>query len=163
MAKKTQVVHWLMEREDWDLLPGRVRRVASGRALFLAPPRPILRRPPPEEAGPLQHALRDVYVALDQAIGDILDSADDRTTVFLVSGDGMGPNYSGSHILADLLTRMGLLKMHSGATPSRETPEVREPVRRHTTDVLGTIRGMIPERVRIAVSKPCCPVSWRNA
>lgn len=36
------------------------------------------------------HPVRDVYAALD-AVGAIVDAADDRTTVLITSGDGMGP------------------------------------------------------------------------
>ena len=62
---------------------------------------------PPGAAAGLGH-LRDVYEAVDRAIGDILARIDDEVTVIVISGDGMGPNYAGSHLLPDVLHRLGL-------------------------------------------------------
>lgn len=168
VAKKTQVVTWLMDREDWDffLTVFGESHPAGHYFWHLHDASYIAHRP--EEAVRLQHALRDVYVALDQAIGDILSRADDRTTVLLVSGDGMGPNYSGSHILPDLLTRMGLLNRQDpdqGVAASHETdrrPEAARKSPQPPVDVLGTIRGMVPERVRIAVSCHLLPRQLRE-
>ena len=168
VTKKTQVVTWLMDREDWDffLVVFGESHAAGHYFWHLHDASYIAHRP--EEAARLQHALRDVYVALDQAIGNILARVDDRTTVLLVSGDGMGPNYSGSHILPDLLTRMGLLNHQDpqlGDVASHE-PDRRPGAARKSpplpVDVLGTIRGMVPERVRIAVSNNLLPRKLRE-
>ena len=106
VAKKTQVVKWLMDREDWDLFLVVFGESHPAGHYFWHYHDPSYIAHSKEQPG--QSALRDVYIALDKAIGDILQGVDDATTVFLVSGDGMGPNYSGSHILNDLLTRMKL-------------------------------------------------------
>ena len=84
---------------------------------------------------------------------------DDTTTVFLVSGDGMGPNYSGSHILNDLLTRMGLLNnipASENGKPGKATVRKRAATK---TDLLSAIRNMIPKCFRAAVSKTLLPRS----
>ena len=140
---------------------GGIWRVASGGTLFLAIPRPVLSHTPSGGAGALRHALRDIYVALDRAIGEILQSIDDTTTVFLVSGDGMGPNYSGSHILTDLLTRMKLFNNHNLGDngKSGEKPAGANKPSQLKTDLLSALRNMIPERVRIAVTKTLLPRS----
>jgi predicted dehydrogenase/predicted AlkP superfamily phosphohydrolase/phosphomutase len=148
-TKKAEVVKWLMEREDWDFFLVVFGESHPAGHYFWHLHDPSYIAHPSEGAGLLQHALRDVYVALDRAIGEVLRSVDDRTTVFLVSGDGMGPNYSGSHILADLLARMGLL--NTGGT-DQEIAANHKPSRPRG-DVLSTIRQMIPERLRIAVSQ----------
>src|SRR5262249_38658459 len=111
-AKKTQVVKWLMEREDWDFFLAVFGESHPAGHYFWHLHDPSFAADLRQGPVPLPHAPRDVYVALDRAIGEILRCVDDRTTVLLVSGDGMGPNYSGSHILPDLLTRMGLLNNH---------------------------------------------------
>ena len=138
---------------------GGVRRGASGGTLFLASARPILYRSPPGGGGTLQYALRDVYVALDQALGELLQSVDDNTTVLLVSGDGMGPNYSGSHILNDLLIRMGLLRMQSRqwSVSQERSPRLLENHRQGKTDFLSTLRHLVPASWRIAISQTLLP------
>src|SRR5207253_4062202 len=114
---------------------------------------------PKDGAGALRHALREIYVALDKAIGEILERIDSSTTVFVVSGDGMGPNYSGSHILDDLLTRMGLLnsKNIGNDGKSGEKLDGANKFSHSKTDILSVIRNMIPERLRVAVSQKLLP------
>ena len=102
-------------------------------------------------AGPINCAtpLRDIYVALDGAVGELLRAVDGRTTVMLVSGDGMGPNYSGSHLLEDVLIRIGA-PTTAGAI---ETAGAREARAAHVPrDLASTIRSLVPQRLRMAVS-----------
>ena len=164
VAKKTQVVKWLMEREAWDFFLVVFGESHPAGHYFWHFHDPSYIAYPKEGAGSLQSALRDVYIALDKAIGDILHSVDDHTTVFLVSGDGMGPNYSGSHILNDLLTRMGLFNnmpdsgQHAANGPSQTTRQVPKA----KTDVLSTIRNMIPKRVRFGITRALLPRQARE-
>lgn len=68
--------------------------------------------PPPEgetEAPADQPYLRDVYAALDRCIARILEAAGQETTVLLVSGDAIGPNRAGWHLLPGVLARLGHL------------------------------------------------------
>lgn len=44
-----------------------------------------------------------IYRDIDAAIGRIVHDVDDDTTVIVFSGTGMGPNYTGNHMLDDLL------------------------------------------------------------
>jgi predicted AlkP superfamily phosphohydrolase/phosphomutase len=159
VAKKTQVVKWLMEREAWDFFLVVFGESHPAGHYFWHFHDPSYIAHPKEGAGVLQSALRDVYVALDKAVGDILQSVDDTTTVFLVSGDGMGPNYSGSHILNDLLTRMGLFNNLQGGErhPANGPSKAPGQVPKAKTDVLSAIRNMIPKSVRVAVSRALLP------
>src|SRR5262249_16053373 len=97
VAKKTQEVKWLVEREDWDFFLVVFGESHPAAQYFWHYHDQSYIAHSKEKPG--LTALLDVYVALDKAIGEILQSADDDTTVMLASGDGMGPNYSGSHIL----------------------------------------------------------------
>ena len=106
VTKKTQVVKWLMDKQDWDLFLVVFGESHPAGHYFWHYHDSSYIAHSKEQPGPA--ALRDIYIALDKAIAEILQSVDDATTVFLVSGDGMGPNYSGSHILNDLLMRMKL-------------------------------------------------------
>ena len=151
VEKKTEVVQWLMEKEDWDLFLvvfGESHPAGHYLWHFHDPSHPAYGSATMDK---LRHALRGVYVALDRALGQIMECVDERTTVLLVSGDGMGPNYSGSHILNGLLTRMGLLNnAHIGNAGGNET-------RKCETDVLSVIRSMIPKSIRVGVSRALLP------
>lgn len=60
----------------------------------------------PEMAQAIGDPLRRIYVEIDQAIGRLLERVGPDTTTILFSGTGMGPNYSGNHILDDILVRL---------------------------------------------------------
>jgi predicted AlkP superfamily phosphohydrolase/phosphomutase len=102
----------------------------------------------------LGHPLRDVYEAVDRAIGDILACVDDAVAVIVISGDGMGPNYAGNHLLPDVLHRLGLFHSTNvgggdgaGARPRR--------------GLLATVRNAIPMGLRQSVTR-CLPRSVQH-
>ncbi len=47
--------------------------------------------------------IRDVYAAIDEALGRLLEHAGPETALFAWAGPGMGPNYTGNHVLDDIL------------------------------------------------------------
>ena len=105
VKKKSQVAQWLMESQDWEfflLVFGECH--AAGHYFWHYMDTEYASYPEKCEQE-LRTALLDVYVAIDAAIGELLARRDDDTVVYVVSGDGMGPNYSGSHILNELLKR----------------------------------------------------------
>jgi len=152
VEKKTQVIKWLMQKEGWDLfLTVYGETHPAGHYLWHLhdPSYPTH----PECVDPsLRDALRDVYVAVDRGIGEILKQAGEKTTVFLVSGDGMGPNYSGSHILEELLRQMGLTATSGSANGGGKTAAGKGSSF-SSKHLLSTLRQMIPQNVRTAVSQ----------
>lgn len=147
VSTKTNVVKWLMNREPWDLfLVVFGEAHPAGHYLWYLHDHEYLTHPADE--GTLRNALRDVYAALDRAVGELLEAAGADTTVFLVSGDGMGPNYSGSHLLDAALARVGAFERigdSTGANAARSGPQPRR-------DVASTLRNLVPQRLRMAVS-----------
>jgi predicted dehydrogenase/predicted AlkP superfamily phosphohydrolase/phosphomutase len=158
VAKKTQVVKWLMEREDWDLFLVVFGESHPAGHYFWHYHDESYIAHSKDRPGP--SALREIYIALDKAIGDILQSVDDATTVFILSGDGMGPNYSGSHILADLLRRMKLFNNIPGSVNSSAGKD-SQPGKsdRAKADFLSAARNAIPKSLRAAVSRALLPRS----
>jgi predicted AlkP superfamily phosphohydrolase/phosphomutase len=59
----------------------------------------------PDTAARVGDPVMDVYAAIDASIGRILDDVDRETFVLVVSCTGMGPNYSGNHVLDEILRR----------------------------------------------------------
>jgi predicted AlkP superfamily phosphohydrolase/phosphomutase len=51
--------------------------------------------------------LETVYRAVDAGVGKLLSLVDDETVVLVVSDVGIGPNFNGAHLLADVLFRLG--------------------------------------------------------
>ena len=60
----------------------------------------------PDLARSLGDPIKDVYAAIDAQIGKILERAGPETSVILLCGTGMGPSYSGNHLLDDILGRL---------------------------------------------------------
>jgi predicted AlkP superfamily phosphohydrolase/phosphomutase len=149
---KSRIVQALMKEQDWDLLFATFGEPhGAGHYLWHIGDRDYPLHP--EAAGKDTHPLRDVYGAVDEAIGAIADAADDRTTVMIVSGDGMGPNYSGCHLMPELLHRMDLF--HSGSV-GQDTDA--KPVRK--AGLLSQLRQAVPMGLRQSVSR-CMPRSMR--
>lgn len=149
VAKKTAVVKWLLESQAWDffLVVFGEAHPAGHYLWHLHDPTYVFQH---HGADAFRHALRDVYVALDSAIGELVRHAGSGTTVMLVSGDGMGPNYSGSHLLDDVLVKLGALTTAGSVeAPSAHGTSPGGGARR---DLLGTVRNMIPQRLRMAIS-----------
>jgi predicted dehydrogenase/predicted AlkP superfamily phosphohydrolase/phosphomutase len=145
---KTEVIKWLMQKEDWDLFLTVFGETHPAGHYLWHLHDPSYPSHPAAADPDLRHALRDVYVAIDDGIGEILRQVDDNTTVFLVSGDGMGPNYSASHLLEELLETMGLL-----AVAGKDGTEAGDKPKLSRDQLLSRLRGMVPQSLRTAVSQ----------
>jgi len=105
----------------------------------------------------------DVYRAVDDGIGRVLAAVDDGDTVIVTSGDGMGPNFSGCHLVPEALHRLDL---YHAADVGRSRPGGERPKQ----SALSALRGLVPPELRRAVSR-CLPpmvqhrlsMKWANA
>jgi predicted AlkP superfamily phosphohydrolase/phosphomutase len=97
--------------------------------------------------------VRDVYAAVDSAIASILGEVDDNTTVIVTSADGMGPNYSGCHLMPELLHRMDLF--HGGGVGGGDGGDAKP-----RNGVLQTLRQAVPLGFRQGVTR-CLPKRLR--
>jgi predicted AlkP superfamily phosphohydrolase/phosphomutase len=159
---KGQVVKWLMTREPWDFFLVVFGESHPAGHYFWHLHDPSYPAHPSGGAGPLTTALRDVYAAIDDAVGAILASLDDQTTVLVVSADGMGPNYSGSHLLEEMLKQLGLFVTADGdggplAPPGATAAAPGRPAAPARKDLAKRIRNLLPSRLRTAVSRHLLP------
>lgn len=151
---KARIVQALAREHEWDFLFvtfGEPHGAGHYLWHFSDPSYPCHPR-----HGPLSGTdpIRDVYGAVDEAIGAIVAAVDDDTNVIITSGDGMGPNYSGCHHMPVLLHRMGLFHSDAvGGDSTRASPPPRK-------GLLSTIRQSVPLSVRQAVTR-CLPRSLR--
>jgi predicted AlkP superfamily phosphohydrolase/phosphomutase len=163
-AVKGEAVTWLLAEYPWDMAFVTFGEPhGGGHYLWHTgdPDYPIY-RPVPD----LPHPLKDVYAAVDHAIGHVLAAhEDERTTVLITSGDGMGPNYSGAHLMPDLLHRMGVF-----FAPTVGHGLAKQPMAAPKKSLAATVRNLIPLSVRQSISR-CLPRSvkyklnmkWVNA
>jgi len=94
----------------------------------------------------------EVYEALDRAIDEICRAAGEGATVVVISGDSVGPNHAGWHLLPDALARLGYL-----ATPQAQQLEGQgTPVGAPKFDPVKALRDMLPKdfRQRLARMMP---------
>ena len=147
---KSRVAQALAKEEDWDFFFVTFGEPhGAGHYLWHIGDEAYPSHP---SSGPLadMHAMRDVYAAVDEAVGAIVDSMDDRTNVLVASGDGMGPNYSGCHMMPEMLHRMGLFFAGSvGGDASSAAPKSKK-------GLLAAVRQAIPIGLRQSVTR-CLP------
>jgi predicted AlkP superfamily phosphohydrolase/phosphomutase len=93
----------------------------------------------------LDHApMYEVYSALDRAIRDIHLAAGDDCALIVVSGDRVGPNHAGCHLLPELLARLGyLVGPATSRVASVDTPAVKPPL-----DPVKALRDLLPVGLR---------------
>jgi predicted AlkP superfamily phosphohydrolase/phosphomutase len=96
-----------------------------------------------------QVLLRNVYEEIDRCIGRLLERVGDEVTVFIVSGDGVGPNYSGWHLLPEVLQRAGFLATHQEDSKDQPGP-ASAPSKR---DPIKALRDLFPKDLRKAIAR----------
>jgi predicted AlkP superfamily phosphohydrolase/phosphomutase len=162
---KGRLIRWLLAEKPWDLCFASFGEPhPAGHYLWHVqdPSYPTWTGGDLPELG---DAVLEVYRAVDQAIGGILEALDGRDTVLVTSGDGMGPNYSGCHLVPEVLHRLDLYHAADVGRAAQPSGEARP--RRSS---LPALRGLVPAGLRRAVSR-CLPpgmqhslsMKWANA
>jgi predicted AlkP superfamily phosphohydrolase/phosphomutase len=148
---KADVVRSLMKEEQWDMMFVTFGEPhGAGHYLWHIGDSQY---PLHASAGALagQQLVRDVYAGVDAAIGAICEAADENTTVIITSADGMGPNYSGCHMMPEMLRRLGLFQSASSSAPAAQ-PQKK--------GLLQQLRQAVPLGFRQQVTR-CMPRSMR--
>jgi len=142
-AQKANITKWLMRSRPWDLFLVVFAELHPAGHYFWPEGAPISRGKGFVSAGFSAPKLRDIYTAVDTAIGEILKDCGDDVTVIVVSGDGVGPNHCAWHLLPQVLSRSGF-----NGTPS---PADRAKGRSGKS-LLGRLRDAVPPRLRSEIS-----------
>jgi len=151
---KARAVRWLLGESSWDMAFVSFGEThGAGHYLWHTgdPGHPASRD---YDFSGAPDALRDVYIAIDEGIGSILEAVPDDTMVIVFSGDGMGPNYSGCHLMPELLRRMGWLSDTRGSAEQAPGASTGMPRKK----LLSRVRQMVPLGVRQSVTR-CLPRS----
>lgn len=119
--RKSELSRWLMNNADWDLFitvfaechrGGHILWPESGEGKSNVPP----------------NALTEVYQAVDEAVGHVLDGADmETTTIIVLSVHGMRANFTQEHFVLSLMEHVNSAfageKISNAAPPSgRKNP-----------------------------------------
>jgi len=150
LEAKARAIRWMLTEQPWDLAVSVFGETHLA-THYLWPD-----ELEPEAAATAKSAdLLAVYKALDEAIGSVLDAVGDDTAVFVVSGDGGGPNHSGWHLLPEVLRRLGYTKRpgEGDGPPGHEERDDAPPPRSKGGGLLSKLRGAIPDDLRQAVSR----------
>jgi predicted AlkP superfamily phosphohydrolase/phosphomutase len=118
IAMKRDLTRHFLARERWDFFAQVFTEAhCAGHLLWYLHDPTYRWHHGPAPAGTDQ-ALKQVYVAIDQALGAILDDLDDETTVILLANHGMGPKYNAQHLLDRALVGLGYAA--PAVTPPRQ-------------------------------------------
>jgi predicted AlkP superfamily phosphohydrolase/phosphomutase len=112
---KTDAALWLMSTHAWDLFFVVYGESHAG-AHYCWSPGSIRS----DQRG-AQPGLRPIYEEIDRGIAALFERAGAGASLFIVSGDGVGPNNAGWHLLPEVLRRLGHLVEPAADPLSRES------------------------------------------
>jgi predicted AlkP superfamily phosphohydrolase/phosphomutase len=113
VSQKTEWARWLLERQQWDVFAVYFGESDTASHYLWAHHDPRSPRRPPHVTPGLSSALADVYTALDQAVGALLDAAGgEQTELTVLSDHGSGGSSDKVLYVNRLLAHHGLLHFH---------------------------------------------------
>ena len=142
--KKAELTSDYLQQGGWDLFMagfGDSHCIAHQAWHLHDPGHPLHDR---EFAKAYGDPVKDVYIALDRAVGRILQCVSPSTTFIFFSGSGMGPNYTGNHLLDDALRRLEGLPV---APARRAVQGIKQVYRRVLPDLVRSWLGALGDRV----------------
>lgn len=149
IAMKTALCREMLDRESWELfLAVFAESHCSGHQCWaLHDPSHVAHDR--ALATLVGDPLKDVYVALDAAVGEILRKAGEDTIVFILTSHGMGSHYDGTFMLDEILQRLD-------PQPAAWMPAAITFARRCRRALLHRIRRGTPAPMRLAVAHRRC-------
>jgi len=126
VESRTALGKWVLEREAWDFF---IMVYPEGHTIGHVSYHLVDETHPehdPEIVRRCGNPLLKIYQEIDRGIGKLIEGEEDAT-VLVFSNSGMGPNYSGIHLVGAVLQRLGL--------GSREPGEGSKP---------GVVRSLLP-------------------
>ncbi len=105
IERRTAMLRSLILCRDWDLFYGVYGEPHCAGHMLWHLDDEAHPRHNPEQRARVGHAVRDIYSAMDEGLGELLDSVGNDTTSVVFFSHGMGPNYHGEHLFPELLGR----------------------------------------------------------
>lgn len=157
-SRTADVAKVLMRREPWDLfMVGFGATHRGGHKLWDVSG--LLGNVRPRDRARFSQALRDVYVACDAAVGQLVEAAGDGVTILVFSLHGMGPNTSRVCLLPTMLDRILNKEAKSGRSPlRRRLIEAIPPELRYGHNLIRLLPSSLRLRARPSVDWARTPV-----
>ena len=154
MERKRRLLNYLMDKEPWDLFLAVLPETHWAMHVLchlLEPGHPDHDARFDDEFGDF---FKHLFAKQDEVIADLVERAPDANLI-VFSGSGMKPNYTGSHLLPNVLARLGLgpngAVPSDGATSAPKSKEWAYYRIRRLQDTFGmplinAVKHMLPER-----------------
>lgn len=142
---RVKATQWLMRERPSDVLVTVLDETHAAAHYCWRPPAPDSLEAPDE-----QPELLAVYEALDRSIAAIIAAAGPDPTVLVVSGDAIGVNRAGWHLLPQVLARLGLLASSDvPAGPANGVPKAAA----KGFDPVKALRDLLPKDFRKSLAR----------
>ncbi len=151
VSSKGNVIKWLVSDHPWDFMMAVFSETHPAGHYFWSFHADGPGKPAVAAAAEFTTTIRDIYKAVDDELAGIIQSLDDKTTLLVLSGQGMGPNVAQWHFIPEVLSKLGHL-VTRGKHDQRRAGQV---------NWLGELRDLIPLAWRRSVSRHL-PASLRD-
>jgi predicted AlkP superfamily phosphohydrolase/phosphomutase len=140
-ATKGRVIKWLMSNRPWNFLMAVFGEPHTAGHYFWKFSADKHTRDFPHIPREFATTIQDVYRAADRELGRIVETVDDQTTLLVLSGHGMGPNYVGWHLIPEVLSK---LRLSGGGQANGNGAKI---------DWLAQLRSLVPSQRRHSLSR----------
>lgn len=106
--QKAKVLRHVLTMEDWDFYFGVFSEAHCAGHQFWHLMDPGHPKHGSSASPTLRSALLDVYRTIDEGIGSVLSEVGPNVSVLVMLSHGMGPFYAGTHLLDQILDRLGM-------------------------------------------------------
>lgn len=144
---KTDAILWLMQHQEWDCFITVYGETHPGGHYCWWP------EAASNDQGADLALLEALYREIDAGIGRIVSSLPNDATVLIVSGDSVGPNHSGWHLLPDVLRRLGMLAEPSAQPEPQNEQAKSADAPRPGWDPVRSLRDLLPKDFRKALAR----------
>lgn len=142
---RVEATRWLMQAKPWDVLVTVLDETHAAAHYCWRPPAAGSQQAPDQ-----QPELLAVYEALDRAVARIIEAAGPDVSVLVVSGDAIGPNRAGWHLLPQVLARLGML-VSSDVPAGPTAADVPRPAKGF--DPVKIVRDLLPKDFRKSLAR----------
>jgi predicted AlkP superfamily phosphohydrolase/phosphomutase len=121
IATKTKITKHFLKGDEWEFFAQVFTEshcVGHQCWHFHDPNHP---RHDPQQARAVGDPIKDIYIAIDAAIGEVLKDVDDNTTVIVLVGHGMGYKYGPQFLLDRILLRLGVAAPAAYTAPAPDS------------------------------------------
>jgi len=167
VKKRAEISTYLLEKETWDifLMVFSETHWAGHLLWHLVDDKHEFYKPNLPET--IKNSVRNLYCAIDSTISKLMENYP-NATFLIFSLEGMGPNYSGNHLLPEILNRlnMGRTVENDGrsAPLSNLTQKITQlmPGRTIGSKVIRNVESLIPFGVIELIKKTIPQNIWDN-